>query len=182
MTTKWEHERYLKNATIITPLAWAARNKMHRHDAAAGTDVFSHSFPAVRTVLFTHDRQYVGRHAHNLRRLHCYPLRCFTSREVKALAVHARLWPIRFLRGSLWTWIVTALHRSYDRAGIHEVSNDVMPLSDCAEQRDQILDWMQSIRMADLWHTSICEFMRLTFNDRRDKIYRLYWMKKLLFK
>lgn len=51
-----------------------------------GTGVFSHSFPAVRTVLFMHDRQYVGRHAHNLRRLHCYPLRCFASREVKALA------------------------------------------------------------------------------------------------
>lgn len=32
---------------------------MHRRDAAAGTDVFSHSFPAVRTVLFTHDRQYM---------------------------------------------------------------------------------------------------------------------------
>lgn len=59
---------------------------MHRYDAPAGTDVFTHSFPAVRT----HDRQYVRRHAHNLRRLHCYLRRCFTCREVKVLTVHAR--------------------------------------------------------------------------------------------
>lgn len=71
------------------PLTWAARNKIHRY-SCGNRHVFSHSFPAVRTILFTHDRQYVGRHARNLRRLHCYPSTLHFSRLRERRASSAR--------------------------------------------------------------------------------------------